>query len=112
MQSFHEIPRQIGRKEARAGQVDAIEVRFARDRVLKCKAVTCGARSVVHAPHAKQRLPILRRQNVDRDDDRRTARMFRTFGQCHCDLPLVRRIELEPNRPVARGNGVLDRGGE
>jgi hypothetical protein len=63
----------------------------------------------VGAAQPGQRLPVLARHHVDRHHDDGAASAFGTLDQRVAHGAVVGGVELEPDRPAARGDRILDR---
>ena len=106
------VPGEVGG----AGAVDAGEVDARRSWACACTKLARPSAwhdaqlrvSVRHSRH--EGLPVLPGQHVDRDDDGSGAGLLGAPGQRLGDLPFVGRVELEPDRPAARLDRLLDRG--
>ena len=93
-----------------------IPVRSTPSYIERRRRLVCGELAVVALralagvgqPQAPLRVLDTAAHDVDRDGDGGASRFFRTRHQRPCDLPLVRRVELVPDRRAARSRYFLD----
>ena len=110
-QALDELPGEVGGAGAGdARHVEPVEVGLALDVARQAERVTRAAISRVAAQQPHQCLPVLPGQHVGRHHDGLRAGLLGAPRQALGHFPFVRRIELEPHRPAARLDRLLDRG--